>query len=69
MLDMNEIKEKFSGEIILKNDHLYDELRAVYSANIDKKPAAILICNNESDVIAAVKYSMKVKVPVAVRCA
>ena len=69
MLDMNEIKEKFSGEIILKDDHSYDELRAVYSANIDKKPAAILICNNESDVIAAVKYSMKVKLPVAVRCA
>ncbi len=32
MFDINEIKEKFSGEIICKDDSRYDELRAVYSA-------------------------------------
>ena len=36
MLDFNELRKDFSGEIVSKDHAHYEELRIVYSANFQK---------------------------------
>jgi len=69
MLDFSVLKTEFSGEIISKDNPDYDEFRRVYNANIQRTPASILMCSNEADVVAAVKFAKDADLPTAVRCA
>ena len=55
------------GDVIGPDDPSYDEVRQVYNAMIDKKPALIARCTNAGDVIAAVNFARDNGLLVAVR--
>ena len=56
------------GEVVAGGDAGYDEARALYNAMIDKKPAAIVYCEDVAAVTAAVQYAREQNLRVAVRC-
>ncbi len=60
-------RNQLRGELILPDDEQYDEVRQIYNAMIDKRPAMIIRCRDEADVIASVVFARKNNLLVAVR--
>jgi FAD/FMN-containing dehydrogenase len=56
------------GRLVERGDAGYDEARALYNAMIDKRPAAIAYCADETDVSEAIRFARKEGLPLAVRC-
>ncbi|CAN5785495.1 FAD-binding oxidoreductase [soil metagenome] len=67
----DDVVQQFSaslrGDVIGPDDPSYDEVRQVYNAMIDKRPALIARCTNAGDVIAAVNFARDNGLLVAVR--
>ena len=61
------LKQQVSGKVILPADTGYDEARTVYNAMIDKKPAAILKCESEQDVVTGIRFAKERDMEVAIR--
>src|SRR5437667_2870302 len=55
------------GRVVEPRAPDYDESRALYNAMIDKRPAAIAYCADETDVAAAVRYGVEHGLRIAVR--
>jgi FAD/FMN-containing dehydrogenase len=55
------------GRVVERSASDYDEARALYNAMIDKRPAAIAYCVDESDVAAAVRYANERGLRIAIR--
>jgi len=65
--DMQHLKAKLRGQLVLPADPQYDRVRQVHNAMIDKRPALIVSCAGVADVIAAVHFGRKHELVVAVR--
>ena len=57
----------FRGELISSDDARYDELRALFNAMIDKRPALIARCTSAHDVARVIAYAREQNLPLAVR--
>ena len=55
------------GELVLPGDENYDEVRQLYNAMIDKRPAMVARCQDVADVMASVAFARKNNLLVAVR--
>ncbi|MGW0781458.1 FAD-binding oxidoreductase [Streptomyces sp. NPDC002913] len=55
------------GPVIGPDDQEYGQARTVYNAMIDKKPAAVVMCHDTADVMAAVDFVREHDLSVAVR--
>jgi FAD/FMN-containing dehydrogenase len=55
------------GRVVGPDDGDYDASRALYNGMIDKRPAAIAYCADESDVAAALRYGIEQGLRIAVR--
>lgn len=64
---IDELKSRFSGEIILPGDAIYEEARQLWNAMIDKRPAVIARCTSATDVTRAVAFAREHGLPLAVR--
>jgi FAD/FMN-containing dehydrogenase len=60
--------EKLHGSVIRPSDSDYDEVRALYNAMIDKRPALIARCADRDDVVAAVNFGREQGLDIAIRC-
>ena len=60
------LEAAFHGELVRPGDPGYDELRTVFNAMIDRRPALIARCHDAADVAAAVTFGRKSGMPVAV---
>ncbi len=58
---------KIQGEIIVPDSASYDESRKNYNGRYDVKPKYILYCQNENDVVQAVKWAQAEKLKVSIR--
>src|SRR5262245_45898798 len=65
--EVQELRARFRGELIGKDDASYDQARKVYNGMIDKKPALIVRCADVADVMAAVKLAAEKKLLLAIR--
>src|SRR5437763_230122 len=71
MLDVGNIDafaEKLHGSLTRQGDPDYDEVRALYNAMIDKRPALIARCADRDDVVAAVNFGREQGLDIAIRC-
>lgn len=67
MTDYTALKSQLRGDLIQPGDGNYNEVRKLYNAMIDKKPAAIARCVDVADVMACVNHARSNKILLAVR--
>jgi FAD/FMN-containing dehydrogenase len=58
---------QLTGKVLDANDPSYDEVRTIWNAMIDRRPALIVQCREASDVVHAVRFARDNKLLVAVR--
>ena len=51
------LKRKVKGQIVLPTDPNYDEVRQIWNAMIDRRPALIVRCAEASDVPHAISFA------------
>jgi FAD/FMN-containing dehydrogenase len=61
------LKETLKGRILTPDSGEYDEVRSIWNAMIDRRPALIIRCANDADVVQAVRFARDHKLIVAVR--
>lgn len=61
------LKNSLRGSLICPGDAVYDEARAIWNANVDKRPALIARCAGTADVISAVNFARTNDILVSVR--
>ena len=62
-----ELRQACRGELVVRGDPGYDEVRQVWNGSIDRRPAAILRCAGVADVQAGVRYAAEHGLLLAVR--
>ncbi len=67
MYDIEYLRQHLDGAIILPEDPSYDKARSIWNGMIDRKPAVIVRCRTEADVIHAVNYARENQLLVAIR--
>ena len=55
------------GRLVSPSDPDYDDVRSVYNAMIDRRPAAIVQCRDVADVISCVRFGRENQLEIAVR--
>jgi FAD/FMN-containing dehydrogenase len=66
--DVQTLADKLHGGVTGPEDSDYDEVRALYNAMIDKRPALIARCADTDDVVAAVNFGRDQGLDIAIRC-
>ncbi len=66
-VELNALRERVRGEIVVPGDDRYEESRAVHNAMIDKRPAVIVRCVDAGDVMASVDHARENGIDVAIR--
>ncbi|GAA0321582.1 FAD-binding oxidoreductase [Bacillus carboniphilus] len=61
------LQEKVGSRLILPGEESYDEKRKVWNGAIDRRPAAIIVCQSEEDVVAAVKFANEQGLHISIR--
>ncbi len=64
---IDELKGHFRGSILLPDEAQYDEVRQIWNAMIDRRPALIARCASSEDVVQAVNFARKHNLLVSVR--
>jgi FAD/FMN-containing dehydrogenase len=62
-----ELRATFSGRVVEAGDPGYDTARRVWNGAIDRHPAVIVRCEDEHDVVAAVRTAHDQDLPLSVR--
>jgi FAD/FMN-containing dehydrogenase len=66
-MGIEELREKVRGSVTRASDEGYDEARAVYNAMIDRRPLAVIRCQDAGDVMAGVSFAAEEGLDLAVR--
>jgi FAD/FMN-containing dehydrogenase len=61
------LKDKVKGEIVLPGDPNYNEVREIWNAMIDRRPAVIIQCAEADDVPHAISYARDNGLEISVR--
>jgi len=62
-----QVEHELGSKLVLPNSDQYEERRQIFNSVIDYKPAAIVVCETEQDVVASVKLAKAQKWSVAVK--
>ncbi|MGW2877128.1 FAD-binding oxidoreductase [Streptomyces sp. NPDC001233] len=65
--DIEELRGALLGEVIAPADPEYDTARRVFNAMIDRRPALIARCRGACDVVTAIAFARRHRLPIAVR--
>jgi len=65
--DIQSLKQRLDGTVIQPGDSTYDEARSIWNGMIDRRPAVVVRCRSEADVIQAVTYARENKLIVSIR--
>ena len=64
---VQQFKTSLRGGLVQPGDLNYDEVRKIFNAMIDKRPALVAQCHDVADVITAVNFGRENKLEIAVR--
>ena len=56
-MSIQQYEEALKGKLLLPTNELYEEKRQIWNSAIQSKPAAIIVCETEQDVVEAVNYA------------
>jgi hypothetical protein len=62
-----ELESEVEGLVLLPGQDGYDEARRVFNGMTDRRPAVILRCATEADVVAGIGFARQNRLPVAVK--
>src|SRR5918997_3270138 len=65
--DIDALRTRVGGVVLLPGDEGYDEARSVWNGAIDKRPAVIVRCTGPDDVAAGLRYAQDSDLEGAVR--
>lgn len=66
-MNYEDLAANLRGEVLTAASAGYDDTRAVFNAMIDKRPAAIAMCTNATDVQTCVNFAREHDIPLAIR--
>ena len=66
-MDMDQLRERVRGAVIVPGDEDYVEARAVYNGMIDRRPASVVRCVDAGDVMACVDHARENGLDLSVR--
>jgi hypothetical protein len=61
------LKEEVGSRLILPSNEKYDEKRKVWNGAVDRKPAAIVVCESSNDIVAAVKFANENNLSISIK--
>jgi FAD/FMN-containing dehydrogenase len=61
------LSERMLGAVVTPDDPTYDQARAIWNGNIDRRPAVIARCQGVADVMTAVRFGREHELVLAVR--
>ncbi|MFL6238375.1 MAG: FAD-binding oxidoreductase [Actinomycetes bacterium] len=61
------LRALMTGQVVTPGDSDYDEVRRVWNADIDTRPAVVAMCESAADVAAAVNFGAEQGLEIAVR--
>jgi FAD/FMN-containing dehydrogenase len=61
------LKTNVKGQVVLPDDPSYDEVREIWNATIDRRPAVIVKCANADDVSHAIAFAQENKLEISIR--
>ncbi len=64
---IDQFQASFDGDVVLPSDASYDEIRALWNAMIDRRPAVIARCAGTRDVVTALAFAREQGLEIAVR--
>lgn len=64
---LNGLKAKIKGEVVLPGDAQFDEVRKIWNAMIDRRPAIIVRCADAADVQTAISFARQQGMEIAIR--
>jgi hypothetical protein len=62
------LEGRVRGEVLAPGSAGYDEMRGLYNASFDRRPAAILRCRDSADVAAGIEAAREEGLALAIRC-
>lgn len=65
--EISRLREAIHGNVILPGEPMYNMNRQIWNALFDRRPAVIVVCQDESDVIEVVKFGKRCGLPVTAR--
>ncbi|GAL59806.1 putative oxidoreductase [Pseudescherichia vulneris NBRC 102420] len=65
--NIDEFKTHFQGKVILPDEEEYDEVRQIWNAMIDRRPALIARCTSAEDVVQAIEFGRKQNLLISIR--
>ncbi len=61
------LRNQLQGELLFDGQPGYDESRSIWNGMIDRRPAAIAMCETSADVSAAVRFAAQHDIPLSIR--
>jgi hypothetical protein len=52
-----ELIENLGGQLVLPEDQIYDQALALWNGKINKRPAALVRCANDQDVVRSISWA------------
>ncbi|HUR74973.1 MAG TPA: FAD-binding oxidoreductase [Sporichthya sp.] len=65
--DLDTLRATVKGDVLAPGEAGYDDGRRVWNNQIDREPAAVVMCTNAEDVAAAVKFGREAGLEISVR--
>src|SRR3954468_3911039 len=66
-LQLDELRQRVRGEAIAEGDGGYDEARQVWNGGVGRRPALVVRCTGNADVLASLAVAREHGLPVSVR--
>jgi len=61
------LKSKVKGQIVLPNDSRYDEVRKIWNAMIERRPAVVVQCAEADDVPHGISFARENGLEISIR--
>lgn len=65
--NLEALQNRLTGDVLVPGDLAYDDTRAIWNGMIDRRPALIVRCRTETDVVHAVNYARESRLQVSIR--